>query len=291
MLRTAITRAGGFRQYHSVPASRFNIEAGLGGFMSPKTLQTVSQDWQEGLLNRLNDVVRDTELENLSVVQTVINSGTNRQNILAFNLASEALNNSFFLSNLTQSKESQGQEPQGTLVRQLEESYGSVEAFKSAFGATAEGLTGSGYVWLVSDTSRRLGIVSTYGAGTILVRSRQQRGLWNNFSLEKTDSGRSTIEKSGNPLSAPTHTSHVSPAPKSPTQSRKYSTLNQETRNLAETGDVLTPLLCLSVSERCYMNDFGVWGREDYIKQFWKVVDWSKVEEAYSKLIARRVAI
>lgn len=71
MLRTAITRAGGFRHYHSVPASRFNVEAGLGGFMSPKTLQTVSQDWQEGLLNRLNDVVRGMH-SLLSLFQTLM---------------------------------------------------------------------------------------------------------------------------------------------------------------------------------------------------------------------------
>lgn len=184
------------------------------------------------------------------------------------------------------------------MASQLEKSFGSVEEFKSQFGAAASALTGSGYVWLVSDSSRTLGIVTTYGAGTVLVRSRQQRGLWSNFSLDKAEgsanastSTNSSLEKSGNPLSSPTHTSHANPAPQAPSQSREYSTLNQETRTLAETGDVLTPLLCLSVSERCYINDFGVWGRDHYIKEFWKVVDWAKVEEAYSNLIARRVHI
>ncbi|EOR04849.1 hypothetical protein E3P92_00164 [Wallemia ichthyophaga] len=290
MLRAGLSRLSGVRQYHSVPASKFNVDKGLAGFMSPKTLQIVSQQWQEGLLNRLNDLVRDTELENLSVVQTVINSATNRQNVLAFNYASEALNNSFFLSNLTQTSEPQ--DPRGYLVSQLEKSFGSLEGFKSQFGAAASALTGSGYVWLVSDSSRTLGIVTTYGAGTVLVRSRQQRGLWSNFSLDKAGmSSNSTLEKSGKPLSSPSHTTHASPAAHAPSQSREYSTLNQETRALAETGDVLTPLLCLSVSERCYMNDFGVWGREEYIKEFWKVVDWAKVEEAYSKLIAKRVHV
>ena len=249
------------------------------------------------MIAHLSSASIDTELENLSVVQTVINAATNRQNILAFNYASEALNNSFFLSNLTQAEEAQ--EPKGFLHSHIEKSFGSIQGFKSQFGATANALTGSGYVWLVSDTSRTLGIVTTYGAGTVLVRSRQQRGLWNNFSLDKVESGAagaagaasaSTIENSGNPLSSPTHKTHAG-AHTSPQQTREYSTLNQESRSLAESGDVLTPLLCLGVAERNYMNDHGVWGREEYVKEFWNVVDWNKVEEAFSKLISRRVTV
>lgn len=41
-----------------------------------------------------------TASQNASVVQTVINTATDRNQVLAFNLASEALNNSYFLSRL-----------------------------------------------------------------------------------------------------------------------------------------------------------------------------------------------
>ena len=41
-----------------------------------------------------------TELENLSVAQTVISTGNSMRDVLAFNYASQALNNSFFFDNL-----------------------------------------------------------------------------------------------------------------------------------------------------------------------------------------------
>jgi hypothetical protein len=41
-----------------------------------------------------------TELENLSVAQTVISTGNSIRDVLAFNYASQALNNSFFFDNL-----------------------------------------------------------------------------------------------------------------------------------------------------------------------------------------------
>jgi Fe-Mn family superoxide dismutase len=41
-----------------------------------------------------------TELENKSVVQTIIDTAPDRSKTLAFNYASQALNNSFFLDTL-----------------------------------------------------------------------------------------------------------------------------------------------------------------------------------------------
>lgn len=44
----------------------------------------------------------------------------------------------------------------------------------------------------------------------------------------------------------------------------------------------LHPLLCLSVHEHCYLQDYGVWGREEYVRNWWTKVDWSKVEQSYA---------
>ena|ERR1700733_724590 len=46
------------------------------------------------------DHLTDTELESQSIVQTVISTARDPNRILAFNMASQALNNSFFLDNL-----------------------------------------------------------------------------------------------------------------------------------------------------------------------------------------------
>ena len=49
-------------------------------------------------LHRL--IVTGTELANKSVVQTIIDTAPDRSKTLAFNYASQALNNSFFLDTL-----------------------------------------------------------------------------------------------------------------------------------------------------------------------------------------------
>lgn len=49
-------------------------------------------------------------------------------------------------------------------------------------------------------------------------------------------------------------------------------------------GDEVFPLLCLSVHERAWVGaGYGVWGKEEYLKRFWTVVDWDKVSKLYLK--------
>jgi superoxide dismutase len=58
----------------------------------------------------------------------------------------------------------------------VKESFGSLEGLKSTLSAAAMGMMSSGWVWLVCDQSaQHLGYVATYGPGTMLVRSREQR--------------------------------------------------------------------------------------------------------------------
>ena len=41
------------------------------------------------------------------------------------------------------------------------------------------------------------------------------------------------------------------------------------------------PLLCLSLHPHVYIPDYGVWGKEQYIQNFWKSVDWQKADQKY----------
>ena len=54
------------------------------------------------------------------------------------------------------------------------------------------------------------------------------------------------------------------------------------TRRLRSAGDDLSPLMCLSVHEHAWMSaGLGVWGKEEYLRRFWSVVDWRKVSDVY----------
>lgn len=49
-------------------------------------------------------------------------------------------------------------------------------------------------------------------------------------------------------------------------------------------GDKLTPLFCLSVHEHAWLHDYGVWGKEEYLKNFWNVLDWGRVGHLHYEL-------
>lgn len=54
-----------------------------------------------------------------------------------------------------------------------------------------------------------------------------------------------------------------------------------------QVGKSILPLLCLSVHPHCYLEDYGVWGREEYVKQWWGAVDWKKVEESFAGFVKK----
>jgi len=53
----------------------------------------------------------------------------------------------------------------------------------------------------------------------------------------------------------------------------------------SQMGQRLAPIFCVSVHEHAWMSaGLGIWGKEDYLKRFWTVLDWKKVSDAYMKL-------
>lgn len=131
---TCAVRRSAFRiqrsQIHTAPRLPYDIESGLPPFLSAKAVKGTAIDWQQGNLNKLNDLIRGefcfahpllmqnrrakpdqslflhlcfgnmtgTQHENKSVAQTVINSAKSPSDALIFGHASEALNNGYFLS-------------------------------------------------------------------------------------------------------------------------------------------------------------------------------------------------
>lgn len=99
----------------------FDVDAGLPPFLSPAATRRLAVEWQEGLLERLNEHVAGqrqrsrsdqnlylttsprlagTESEGKTLFDTIVDLSKDRTQVVPFNLASEALNNSFFLNGL-----------------------------------------------------------------------------------------------------------------------------------------------------------------------------------------------
>jgi len=165
------------RNLHSRRPLKYPIEEGLGDFLPPEALKTIAVEYQEGLLERLNDEVRGTEHENQSVAQTVISTSDDRSKTLAFNYASLALNNSFFLDHLKPPRQLSANH-EGDISYHLKGAirshHGGLDQLKSTFSAAALGMVGSGYIWFVTDSTGATAVLPTFGAGTLLVRARMQ---------------------------------------------------------------------------------------------------------------------
>ncbi|KZO93236.1 manganese and iron superoxide dismutase, partial [Calocera viscosa TUFC12733] len=262
--------AGARRELHELRPLRYPTDEPLGNFMSAAQLRIVAVEYQQGLLDRLNDEIKGaagTEWESKGIVETVIETAANREHSLIFNYASQVLNNSFFLDSLVPQTQPNWNMIDHEFAADIEQNFGSVTQFMSYMSAAAMGMSGSGWVWLVVDAQNRLATVATYGSGTMLIRARQQVNP-------------STVK--GDPLlfggAAAGELTQRGPVPEGATGELSFSpTATVKAENFRFFGQDLNPIMCISVHEHAWLHDYGVWGKEEYLKRFWAVVDWNKV--------------
>jgi superoxide dismutase, Fe-Mn family len=204
--------------------------------------------------------------------------------------------------------------------------YGDLASFKSSFSAAANGMFSSGYVWFVADANGEIGVIATYGAGTILVSGQKQRfqqgvelgGGYQTGSTLKDDHANPSPLLSGASSSSPITGMPLSSPPFHPSsQSRAlHTTFSREMRRnpiqansifdnhqagvgnalgtsettprvkFASLGETLTPLFCVSVHEHAWMSSgYGVWGKTQYLANFWSALNWDKVLQAYHNVV------
>ncbi|KAJ3807882.1 Manganese/iron superoxide dismutase, partial [Lentinula aff. lateritia] len=285
------------RGVHTAKPLPYDPKHGLGAFLPPEALRVVAIEYQQGLLDRLNDEVRGTEMANMSVMQTIISAATDRTKVLAFNYASLALNNHFFLENLkppTPPSPSHQHLISPTLAEQIRLQHGSLAQLKSSVSAAATGLFTSGFVWLVTDAAGNIAVVPTFGPGSVLVRSQMYMAHPDPASSPDSSSSphlylphptafASLTSDTPPSSSLPFPSSSPSPLSSSPSLASRPRTLPLGAAlTLAAAGDTLYPLFCLSVHEHAWLSaGCGVWGRERWVQAFWDVLDWERVSAAY----------
>ena len=196
----------------------------------------------------------------------------------------------------------------------IRNAHGDVQQLRSAFSAAVLGTFINGWVWFVTDQAGNTGIVTTYGAGTLLVRSRMNMGKYSDFQPTSSDdnphatlappypprsSSYATFPSSPlsgvsghNPPTVPNdmHVRHMSDhntirlaATGVHSNPRKEPPLkNVSIGSILTAGEILYPLFCVPVYEHAWMSaGYGVWGKEQWIKEFWSVLNWERVNAAY----------
>ena len=132
----------------------------LAPVMSEETLQYHYGKHHQTYITNLNNMIQGTPFETMSLEEIVLASDGVNAGI--YNNAAQTWNHTFFWMCLT--AKSTGK-PAGGLLSQIEQTWGSFEAFREKFLASAAANFGSGWTWLVMTPAKALEIVNTSNAG------------------------------------------------------------------------------------------------------------------------------
>ncbi len=134
----------------------------LAPVMSEKTISFHYGKHHQAYVNNLNSLIVDTGFKDASLEKIVMEAEGG-----IFNNAAQVWNHSFFFESLAPEG---GGEPQGDLARAIERDFGSFGKFRDEFSKAGATLFGSGWVWLVKNSSGSLDIVQESNAGNPMLR-------------------------------------------------------------------------------------------------------------------------
>ncbi|MCL1960831.1 MAG: superoxide dismutase [Fe] [Desulfovibrionaceae bacterium] len=143
----------------TLPPLPYPIDA-LAPAYSQETLQYHHGKHHKAYVDKLNELQKGTEFEHMAL-EDVIRKAQGG----IYNQAAQIWNHSFFWNCM---KPQGGGEPAGALAEAIARKWGSADAFKKAFVASAVGNFGSGWTWLVKKADGNLDIVNMGAAGTPL---------------------------------------------------------------------------------------------------------------------------
>ena len=124
--------------------------------------ETFEYHWGKHLkayVDKTNELIAGTGFENMTLEEIVKKSDGP-----LFNNAAQVWNHNFFFETFSPNAQTA---PEGKLAKQINNDFGSLEAFKDAFDKAGVGLFGSGWVWLAWKDGK-LHILSKQNAGNPL---------------------------------------------------------------------------------------------------------------------------
>jgi superoxide dismutase, Fe-Mn family len=144
---------------HTLPALPYARTA-LAPHISEETLDFHYGKHHQTYVTNLNNLIKGTEFENADLESIIKKSAAG-----IYNNSAQIWNHTFFWSSM---KPNGGGAPTGKLADAINAKWGSFDAFKAAFQASAVGNFGSGWTWLVKKADSSVDIVNMGAAGTPL---------------------------------------------------------------------------------------------------------------------------
>ena len=147
---------------HQLPELPYALDA-LQPHISQETLEYHYGKHHNAYLTKLNDAIKGTDDEQKSLEEIVRASSGG-----LFNNAAQVWNHTFYWNCLSPNG---GGRPEGGLADAINAAFGSFESFKEKFSAEAAGNFGSGWTWLVKNSTGGVEILNTSNAGTALTET------------------------------------------------------------------------------------------------------------------------
>ena len=129
----------------------------LEPFISERTIDFHYGKHHQKYVDNTNSLVEGTPFEDASLEEIIEKADGG-----IFNNGAQVWNHTFYFS---QFNPEGSKEPAGKLKEAIDGAFGSFEKFKEQFSSAAATLFGSGWAWLVKDSSGKLEIVKTPNAG------------------------------------------------------------------------------------------------------------------------------
>ncbi|PHS58326.1 MAG: superoxide dismutase [Fe] [Sulfurimonas sp.] len=142
----------------TLPELPFEEDA-LEPFLSKETIQYHYGKHHTTYVNKLNELIKGTEHDKMSLAAIISDAGGP-----VFNNAAQIFNHTFYWKSMTPKK----QAPTGKLLVKINNDFGSMEKLKEKFIQAGVSLFGSGWVWLVREPHGQLMIEKTQNAHTPL---------------------------------------------------------------------------------------------------------------------------
>ena len=143
----------------------------LAPVISEKTVQFHYHKHHAGYVQKTNELIDNTDLENKSLEEIILTAASDSVYQTLFNNAAQAWNHQFYWQSLKPNAAASPVPEQ--LKTAIERDFGSVEELKNQLQAKGLAQFGSGWVWLVAENGK-LSVVSTSNAQTPLINGAQK---------------------------------------------------------------------------------------------------------------------
>ena len=146
----------------NLPSLKYELNA-LEPYISQKTMEFHYLKHHQGYINKLNELIKNTEYENMSLTDIIQKTANIPELSSIFNNAAQSWNHTFFWNSMCANG---GNKPNNAILHKINQSFGSYENFKKQFKEIAVSLFGSGWVWLIQTENNTLEIMKTSNADT-----------------------------------------------------------------------------------------------------------------------------